>query len=217
MTHRSGIIVLISGDIDFAETLHDLVHTGGYTVILIHNGHARLELRNNASELRDFEDVVSDNSLITKKFTTPSKKAATEESLWSCEVCGKTFASQKARDSHVEATGHLNECNECGKTFQSKLSLKQHQDSLMHGSVKCNECGKEFQSSKSLEQHQNATGHISVSCDDCGNIFTSLQRIHQHMARKNHSGSSSWECRQCPDDAPWYSLSDLLDHLRLDH
>ena len=29
MTHHSGIILLISGDIDFAETVHDLVHTAG--------------------------------------------------------------------------------------------------------------------------------------------------------------------------------------------
>jgi DNA-directed RNA polymerase subunit RPC12/RpoP len=58
MHHRTGIIVLISGDIDFAETVHDLVHTGGYKVILIHNKQARPELCNNASEALSFEDIV---------------------------------------------------------------------------------------------------------------------------------------------------------------
>ncbi len=38
--------------------MHDLVHTGGYKVILIHNRQARPELCKNASSALSFEDIV---------------------------------------------------------------------------------------------------------------------------------------------------------------
>ncbi len=43
-------IVLISGDIDFVSKLSDLRHRFGYEVILVHNGPARKELKDTASD-----------------------------------------------------------------------------------------------------------------------------------------------------------------------
>jgi DNA-directed RNA polymerase subunit RPC12/RpoP len=232
MTHRSGIIVLISGDIDFAETVHDLVHTGGYKVILIHNRQARPELRKNASKALSFEDVVgvagtakgdsrkddrrtisnegnkkgdkSNEKMIDKRPTKdgdkklakkpPPKKVVARQhhqvEQWKCVGCAKSFQSEKARDSHVAATGHIVEwdCSECGKLFKSEVGLEQHKDATGHGQIACEECGKQFNNMKSLAQHLRATKHCDELC---------------------------WCCPLCKEE--WDDLLELLDHVRLDH
>lgn len=81
MTHRSGIIVLISGDIDFAETVHDLVHTGGYTVVLIHNKQARPELCKNSSKallFRGHSEAGPSKGSMSGKQDAKNDKASTD-------------------------------------------------------------------------------------------------------------------------------------------
>lgn len=244
MTHRTGIIVLISGDIDFAETVHDLVHTGGYKVIVIHNKQARPELCKNATKALRFEDVVgglvengkmdgksktksntggdkagkgkaeetrvkNDNNSSKQKKSAPSESsgkredgggkagakkttsATAKKQMWPCESCGKKFASQEARDKHVEATGHSIQWT-------------------------CEECTKSFSAEKGLEQHQEATGHDQICCDDCGNRFNSLRSLSQHLDATGHGTHLCWSCPHCHNET-WDRLKDLLDHLRLDH
>eukprot|EP00300_Choanocystis_sp_HF-7_P003925 c12991_g1_i1.p1 GENE.c12991_g1_i1~~c12991_g1_i1.p1 ORF type:complete len:799 (+),score=137.94 c12991_g1_i1:88-2484(+) len=52
-------IVLVSGDVDFTSYLLDLRNTGGYTVVLFHNNHAREDLKSAATRAFSFEQVLS--------------------------------------------------------------------------------------------------------------------------------------------------------------
>lgn len=194
MTHRAGIIVLVSGDIDFAETVHDLVHTGGYKVILIHNKQARAELCQNASTALRYEDIVGtrSKSKASAPNTTPKKPARQHAAkVWACAECSKTFISQEARQQHADATNHAFEWS-------------------------CDECSKSFQNERGLEQHLASTGHDQISCSICGAVFGSWHSLSQHLHATGHGDDLSWSCPQCDDDS-WDDLSSLLDHLRFEH
>jgi hypothetical protein len=62
---------------------------------------------------------------------------------WKCDVCGKTFGSERALEQHQEDTHTCSsssscsddqdwECYSCGKTFGSERALEQHQEATFH-------------------------------------------------------------------------------------
>jgi rubrerythrin len=228
MTHRSGIIVLISGDIDFAETVHDLVHTGGYKVILIHNRQTRSELRRNASKALEFETVVggavqgNKNSstgrkdISGKKDKTGRKKESNNKN--SADKSASVSSKSKKKESKQSKQPKKQwPCESCGKKFAAQESRDKHVEATGHVvQWGCDDCGKAFQSELALQQHQDATGHDQISCDECDAKFNSLRSLSQHMEATGHAAYLSWNCPICKDE-PWPSLKDLLDHLRLDH
>lgn len=244
MTHRTGIIVLISGDIDFAETVHDLVHTGGYKVIVIHNKQARPELCRNASKALRFEDVVGDSGVgdhqlvdkgkpknvgvegkgggkSKKDEGDKSKKGKTElegknPSRRGAGNDGKKNGGKAAKKTSV-ARKQTWPCESCGKKFLSQEARDSHVEATGHSiQWNCEECSRAFQTEKALEQHQDATGHDQICCDDCGMRFNSLRSLSQHLDATGHGSHLFWSCPHCPNDT-WDRLKEMLDHLRLDH
>ena len=201
---------MISGDIDFAETVHDLVHTGGYKVILIHNKQARPELRRNASKALLWTDVVGGTTNGRKTGTSREKaknstgkkqfgegcgqnerKAKGKAKAWTCAGCSRKFGTPEARDMHLAATGHAIQwtCGDCGKVFRRKEELQQHEKDVKHN---------------------------LIACDECNASFVSLHLLAQHLDVTDHASYLVWPCPICKDE-PWSNLKDLLDHLRLDH
>ena len=154
LTNKSGVIVLITGDVDFAETIFDLVNSGGYKVILIHNQQARKELTKNASISIDFYTALKVNCR--------------------CMQCNKTFKSEEALSQHLKS--HTKEtkakesavkCNQCSKSFKNEMALSQHAKSHTKEAkavetkaikkttivLKCNRCSETFKSEVDLAQH----------------------------------------------------------------
>ena len=232
MMHRSGIIVLISGDIDFAETVHDLVHTGGYHVVLVHNRQARPELCKNASKALNFEEIVGgvvDGAKKEKKKekdkTKPAKvgTAAKQSKPGEQVQEGKKKKEEKKKEEKKSAPAAKKQpnakrwpCQGCAKTFSSQESRDMHVEMTGHAvEWECQECGKVFQSERGLEQHQEATGHDQISCSECGSAFNSMRSLSQHLDATKHCSYMTWSCPQCGDT--WNRLKDVLDHVRLDH
>nr|XP_014348335.1 PREDICTED: zinc finger E-box-binding homeobox 2-like [Latimeria chalumnae] len=82
----------------------------------------------------------------------------TEDGLYACELCDKTFQKSSSLLRHkYEHTGKRpHQCNICKKAFKHKHHLIEH--SRLHSGEKpyqCNKCGKRFSHSGSYSQHMN--------------------------------------------------------------
>jgi hypothetical protein len=216
MTHRSGIIVLISGDIDFAETVHDLVHTGGYKVILIHNRQARPELCKNASKALRFEDVVGgvgtassgvcgvdaenpkakgDEKGVKKKDDRKETAKSTVKKVGNDE--GKTPTKSNTDPKKKANDGRMK------PETKKKMSMSKKQ------TWPCESCGKKFLSQDARDSHVEATGHsIRWSCEECEKSFQSEKGLEQHQDATGHDQICCSECQN-----KFNSLRSLSQHL----
>jgi hypothetical protein len=247
MTHRSGIIVLISGDIDFAETVHDLVHTGGYKVILIHNKQARQELCRNASKALRFEDVVGDASVGERSFEKGRKEL--DNGFLKKSDDGKS--SGKGKKSGSESPAKSKNGPKKGDFEGKRNDSSAGKDGKKNGTRNtrkqywpCESCGKKFLSQEARDSHVEATGHsIQWICEECSKAFQSEKGLEQHQDATGHdqiccddcgnifnsmkslsqhmdaTGHGSQLSWSCPHcrGETWDRLKELLDHLRLDH
>ena len=224
MTHRTGIIVLISGDIDFAETVHDLVHTGGYKVIVIHNKQARPELCKNASKALRFEDVVGDSGVADRPIVDKGKKEGKKDGNGKPKNAGAdgkgsgkpkkegddAQARSKSKKGNVESEGKSpskrndgNDGKKNGGKGPKKTSAARKQ------TWPCESCGKKFLSQEARDSHVEATGHSAQwICEECNKTFQSEKGLEQHQEATGHD-------QICCDDCGnrFNSLRSLSQHL----
>lgn len=213
MTHRSGIIVLISGDIDFAETVHDLIHTGGYRVILIHNKQARPELRKNATKAISFEDVVRGEG-------GGGRDDAAKDIRKDDKAPKPTKSGEKKKDG--ERDQKPTKAPKGDKKKDTEKGQKPAKFEPVHYSTirtttrawNCGECGKSFQNEASMDQHKAATGHDEkITCQECEKTFGDINSLAQHLEATQHCKKTAWPCPRCKNES-WKSLKKLLAHLQ---
>lgn len=211
MTHRSGIVVLISGDIDFAETVHDLVHTGGYKVVLIHNKQARQELCRNASKALLFKDVVTE-----PKGANHSNAAKSNAKKADVKVPKDANSSPRKKDSgqkvkhpvpekptkqqqkqqHQKKTAKEWNCNGCSKKFSSEDTRDKQVEATGHDiQWTCDECSRQFQTAKALEQHQESTGHDQIACSECFAVPRAAPGCYRAWRKSRLDLSALWQGR----------------------
>lgn len=202
MTHRSGIIVLISGDVDFAEMVHDLVRMGNYRVVLIHNKQARPELRKNATMTLKFEDVVAgkpkgsdikvkdsvkDEGRLKKSDGKGYGKAANEKAP-KVKGADKTKSEGKPKDKSSK-----------DKIPEGKISVGAKPKSDK-GKPNDNGNAKEVVKNKQNEKPKSGIGQRQPrqrkwSCPECEKTFAAEESLKQHVEMTGHA--INWNCEGC--------------------
>lgn len=103
-----------------------------------------------------------------------------------CSTCGKTFNYRSAFLVHIRTVhteDRLFACVQCGKSFKSKVCLKRHEST--HDNVRkhvCTYCGKAFLRRSNLSIHVKIhTGERPHECSVCGKGFLQKHVRDSHM------------------------------------
>ena len=118
--------------------------------------------------------------------------------IFSCDKCGKTFASKVGLNKHSEKAHSKNKsekaysknktwrCSECGMKFSQEIDLSRHHMKVHFFS--CGECRRIFTSQDGLNEHIKLhTTKQSFSCDICGERFFQTSSFSKHMmSHVNH-------------------------------
>lgn len=217
MTHRSGIIVLISGDVDFAETVHDLVRMGNYRVILIHNKQARPELCKNATKALKFEDVVSGGTIDKGgaavkvkgdgnpkvKSDGKSKEKVASAGASSPKVKGNSkskekVASASASSSKVKGNGSSKGSGKPKEKGGDKSKEKSDGAKLKGDKSKPKEKGEDRSKPKAdvaERRQQRQPRQRKWCCPECEKTFAAEESLSQHVEMTGHA--VSWDCEEC--------------------
>ncbi|XP_015219430.2 oocyte zinc finger protein XlCOF6-like isoform X1 [Lepisosteus oculatus] len=164
----------------------------------------------------------------------------TEEGLYSCSQCGKSFNQVSKLKTHKEIHTDMFSCSQCGQMFSQLSSLKCHlcgdtderpfscsqclrsfsqsRDLKKHERVHtrersfiCSQCGKKFNKSSALKLHHRVhTGEKPFNCSQCGKSFSRLFHLKCHQ--QIHTGETQFSCSQC--GKRFIHSSDLKKHLR---
>jgi uncharacterized LabA/DUF88 family protein/uncharacterized C2H2 Zn-finger protein len=151
LKHKPCVIVLISGDVDFTETLVDL-RSHGYRIVLFHNQMARKELLGAADVCISFDGLGSSKH----HASGVAKKDAKSNGIHSCNVCKKAFRSDVAVKQHVVYV-HGSKNNAVVGILGGKGGQKSQKEKGTMAKVwSCPKCKSAFKSEVSMLQHKNA-------------------------------------------------------------
>lgn len=99
-----------------------------------------------------------------------------------CEICQKTFSSEKRLENHARVHQSTYICGICKKAFGSVPKLKIHL--RFHGRMfQCETCEKSFFDEKELQEHIQYQ-HIlekNYPCKICNDRFTTANELKQHV------------------------------------
>lgn len=117
-----------------------------------------------------------------------------------CEVCGKTFKSEKSLRIHSKRHIEKNKitCVICGKKFCKRSSLKLHLRVHNHlRKYECDMCDKYFPSEIDLKKHRSAChDEKPFSCKICNERFSWRDQVSSHYCAPKHEVKSVTEDTQ---------------------
>lgn len=128
------------------------------------------------------------NVFLQKSYLVAHKRLMHEVqkmSKYQCDLCNKSFASE--RNLHSHANLHLQTflCAQCGKECATSYGLKLHERT--HTDKKpyqCKSCPKAFAREEALSLHRVIhTGNKPYKCDICGRTFAQRSSMKKHHRR----------------------------------
>ncbi|XP_052859867.1 transcription factor grauzone-like [Anopheles cruzii] len=142
-------------------------------------------------------------------------------SLFSCEVCGKSYRSKEylqrhQQESHDPTLERKYKCTECSHSFLRKHLLTAHL--ARHVKVQCTECDRVLSSKAALgihmlKIHGNTGGQI---CDICGREFRTKTSFDKHIRKHNAAYvPERFPCKFC--DKKLMSKVGLKKHVLAKH
>ncbi|KAI8507778.1 hypothetical protein Bbelb_140180 [Branchiostoma belcheri] len=131
-----------------------------------------------------------------------------------CELCGKTFPTQKYLARHKRWHDGKYKCTHCDGTFHDNASRDMHIKFIHNGQLlKCSQCDKKFKSAGGLRKHMSL--HVAklhkCKTEGCDSQFTSVAALYYHQEKHHAKNSSSFECGDCYKTFP--STSKLEKHV----
>ncbi|XP_073812197.1 uncharacterized protein [Musca autumnalis] len=118
-----------------------------------------------------------------------------------CDVCQRTFSTQRLLRFHKRMHYNNNkpyECSVCQKKYSSKGMLEEHMNTHTgYRPYKCPECSKDFASKYTLQIHLkiHKDRPRPFHCDQCGKRFLNQQNLTQH--KRSHVPGKAFECEVC--------------------
>eukprot|EP00058_Branchiostoma_floridae_P004740 XP_002590228.1 hypothetical protein BRAFLDRAFT_233447 [Branchiostoma floridae] len=118
-----------------------------------------------------------------------------------CELCGKTFQSNKYLARHKRWHDGEYKCTRCDANFHDNSSLKSHITFIHYGKLlECAQCDKKFKSAGGLRKHQQLHSPKTQKCtvDKCDREFTAAAPLYYHREKYHRKDTSNFfECGSC--------------------
>ena len=159
-----------------------------------------------------------------------------EQAPFKCNVCEKTFHSEKAKSYH-EKTKHTtceatSKCDICNKAFQSDAILKRHVKHTHSCDRKwsCEDCEAKFKQKDDLRKHVRSLHHAFdrkvedyqeekekpiFKCERCNSIFTYKKNLNAHKRCCMSEEDAQFQCEVC--EAKFTNKRNLVSHKKLKH
>ncbi|XP_050676390.1 zinc finger protein 846-like [Leptidea sinapis] len=140
-----------------------------------------------------------------------------EKDQLDCPICKKQFLNFVTLNTHMNVHYPNYTCESCGKAFASGSRLRGHLRTHEVGNFPCRFCDAVFDKITKRENHvskEHKSG-VRYSCKRCGISLTSFYARQKHLAEVHNEELKRYKCKACTQS--YITPGHLSSHVRRDH